>query len=476
MKKLTKIIATIGPATESEETIQDLIENGVNVFRFNLKHNTLSWHEEKINLVKQIAQKLSTPIGTLIDLQGPEIRIRIPKDSFAIENGEQILLTQKESGKEKSFFVSHPEIFHYLKHGDTIVIDDGYFSFTVSEKTDEGFLLTSHTNGTLTDRKTLNIPGIYFPIPVLSTAEFDALEMGKKAHVDFVALSFVRKPDDIEELKAAMEKIHYKAHIVAKIETRLAIEHLDEIITRSDAVMVARGDLGIEIPIEQVPHFQKQIIKKCIQKAKPVITATQMLESMIRNPHPTRAEVSDVANAVYDFTDAVMLSGETAYGKYPTESVLYMTKTIHYTENNRAQDTRLLFCFPQNTQAEMICDAAYNLYLQLAKNGMKVSGFIVFTKSGDTARILSRYRSGIPIFAFTPVSSIVRNLTVHFGIIPIEHKALPEGTEVAKSQVHEMVEDLLNTDYAKKEDIFISIHGDRWGEPHGTSTIRIIRA
>lgn len=476
VKKHTKIIATLGPVSESEDCITKLIENGVNVFRFNLKHNTLSWHEEKIKLVKDIAKKLNAPIGILIDLQGPEIRINLPKETLSVTMGEKILLSKTETENDKSFYISHPQALDYLEVGNNIVIDDGYFTFTVFQKTEDGFLLESHSAGTIKNRKTMNIPGTYFPLPVISQRELDAIEMGKRAKVDFVALSFVRKPHDIEELKEALSKINFETKVVAKIETKMAIEHLDEIIEISDSIMVARGDLGIEIPMEQVPHFQKQIIKKCIHKGIPVITATQMLESMIKNPHPTRAEVSDVANAVYDFTDAVMLSGETAYGAYPELSVTYMAKTIHYTESNRSEDTRLLFSFPQHTQTEMICDTAYNLYIQLAKKSMKVCGFIVFTKTGNTSRILSRYRPNVPVFAFTPQLHTVRSLTLNYGIIPIEHKAIPEGTEVAKSEVKEILAKLIEQNYVKQNEIFITIHGDKWGEENGTSTIRIVRA
>lgn len=415
--RFTKIVATIGPATESEEMIKKLIVAGVDVFRFNFKHNTLAWHSETIKRINRVADKLGKRIGTLIDLQGPEIRINMPFDDITLKIGEQIAFGPSVfEKKQKGFSLSHPEILTHLAHGQKISADDGMFSFTIEKKSD-GLHLRSQSQGVLKNRKTLNIPGAQFPFPTLVQRDFDALATAAKSEVDFVALSFVRTAKDVVTLRHEIIKNKIKAKIVSKIETKQAIDNLDEIVDISDAIMVARGDMGVEIPIEQVPFYQKIIIKKCILKGVPVITATQMLQSMVVSPYPTRAEVSDVANACYDLTDAVMLSAETATGQYPTESVAIMNKTVSFNEKTNRVDSRVRFNFDLSDEEEIVADTAYGLYRSLMAKNRHIAGFLVVTQTGRSAQLLSRYRPLTPIYAFTPTVYIAEDLVLNFGVV-----------------------------------------------------------
>jgi len=471
--KLTKIIATLGPASETKEIISELVEQGVNVFRFNLKHNELSWHKQLIYIAQEISKNLDIPIGILLDLQGPELRISIPNGSFECKKNDIVLITQHPVASKKEFALSHQNIFEFVTIGQRVVIDDGAFEFTISGKQKDSITLTSHSTGLLKTNKSLNIPDGSFPLPTLTDKDRLALVLAKEVKADFIALSFVRRANDIKELRNEMEKINLKSQIVAKIEAKEALNNLDEIIELSDAVMVARGDLGIEIPLEQVPYYQKTIIEKCQEKGIPVITATQMLESMIEHPMATRAEISDIANAVYDFTDAVMLSGETASGKYPLQTVETMRKTVQFTEKKTIDDIRPLCKFHILSSSDMICDAAYNLYLQLMHTKEKPTGFMVFTHTGRTAKKLSRYRPKIPVFAFSPDPSVIQQLTLSFGVAPFLHDNI-EKNEIVRSDIYESVNVLVKKNLVKKGDVFIVIHGDYWTVAGGTSTIRIV--
>lgn len=343
MEKLTKIVATIGPSCDSEKQIEALINAGVNVFRFNFKHNILEWHNDRIQRVNIVSEKMGMTIGTLIDLQGPEIRINMSSDQIILRDDDLLSF-----GEGKDLSISHPQIIRHLTIGQKISADSGSFSFTVEKKGNKTYL-RSHSKGILKNRKALNIPGADFPFPVLVDRDFEGLKVAARNEIDFVALSFVRTADDIRIIRSKMKKYNVSAKLIAKIETEKSLKNLDEIIDISDGIMVARGDLGVELPLEEVPYYQKIIIKKSIKKGIPVITATQMLESMIEKPFPTRAEVSDIANATYDLTDAVMLSGETATGAYPIEAVKVMNKTLAFNELKNMVDSRKRFgilCYP----------------------------------------------------------------------------------------------------------------------------------
>ncbi len=476
MGKLTKIIATIGPATEAPEKIEELITSGVNVIRFNFKHSDLEWHKVRIERVKNVAKKLNASVATLLDLQGPEIRLSLPFDKIDLEIGEKILVSKALGIKEKGISFTPPDIISSLKDGQRVSADDGLFEFVVRIENDKTYL-ESQSFGTLLNKKTINIANLDFDFPVIHNGDRLGLKLAKDLEVDFIALSFVRNAGDIKTLRQEMKKINLNSKIIAKIETPKAILDIDNIINASDAIMIARGDLGVELSLEEVPFFQKQIIRNCIQKGIPVITATQMLESMTQRPIPTRAEVSDVANAVYDFTDAVMLSGETANGKYPIAAVSIMGKVVSYSENkNRVSDIRNVFSYELLDVSQMVCDSAFNLYKVLKIRKETVKGFLVFTESGKTARMLARYRPHVPIFAFCPKEDLVRKLSLSFGVSPIFQKSLDEKSEITKADIQKALEKLRDIGLCKTGDNFIVLHGDHWTSKAGTSTIRIATA
>ncbi len=434
MNKLTKIVATIGPASDSLEIIEKLILAGVDIFRFNFKHNTVEWHNERIGRVNLVAKKLGRTVATLIDLQGPEIRINMPVEELKIENGELIIFGPEAfNTKEKAFSISHPQIIPHLKAGQKIVADNGAFLFGVIKKRGRTYL-QSQVNGVLKNHKSVNVPGADFPFPVLVDRDFEGLKLAQRNQIDFVALSFVRTAGDIGILKKEMGKYKVTAKVIAKIETKKALANLETIIDVSDGIMVARGDLGVELPIEEVPYYQKIIIKESIKRSVPVITATQMLESMVEKIYPTRAEVSDIANATYDLTDAVMLSAETAIGHYPEKTVAVMAKTAAFNENKNPVDNRVRFNFRLKDTESVLCDNAYGLYLKLRQLGQSPAGFLVFTRSGRTARLISRYRPLIPIFAFSANEKSACTLTVNFGVVPLFESVIA-GKEVDKKEI-----------------------------------------
>ncbi|MFA9288559.1 MAG: pyruvate kinase [Weeksellaceae bacterium] len=473
MNKLTKIIATIGPASDSPAQIEKLIKAGVNIFRFNFKHSSVEWHGERIKLVNEVAKKLDAHVGTLIDLQGPEIRILMPTDNMEIAKSELLLFgPEAMDGTEKGFTISHPDIIVHLKDGQQIIADDGAFSFVV-EKDKKKTYLKAMNSGTLGNRKSMNIPGADFPFPVLIERDFDGLKLAALHEIDFVALSFVRSAEDLKVVRKEALKHGVKAQIVSKIETQKAIDHIDAIIDASDAIMVARGDLGVEMPVEQVPYYQKMIIHKCLLKNKPVITATQMLQSMIHAPYPTRAEVSDMANAVYDHTDCVMLSGETAQGDYPLETVQVMAKTVNFYETRASVDIRDEIEFTSSDTTEMICDSAYNLYLKYTEQQEKIAGFLVFSQSGKTARTLVRYRPKVPVFTFAPDKKLCDALSIHFGIYPFKF-GVKKAAEVTSNELEEVYRYLMAEGYIHKKDKLIVVHGAQWGQGSGATTIRVI--
>lgn len=474
MDKLTKIIATIGPACDTEEKITSLIQKGVNVFRFNFKHNTVEWHGQRIQRVNKVAQKLELPVGTLIDLAGPEIRITMPFEKISLKIGEEILFGHALYEKKgvKGLSITHPEIIEHLKHGQVLVADDGMFSFEVVKKGND-ILLKSHTEGVLLNNKSLNIPGAHIPLSSLIDRDLEGLKLAAKHEVDFIALSFVRSPSDIQTLRKEAKKFGVTGLVVSKIETQKSLDNIDKIIDATDGIMVARGDLGVEIPIEQVPFYQKMMIRKCLIAGKFVITATQMLQSMIAQPLPTRAEVSDIANAIYDHTDAIMLSGETASGKYPEKTVDVMRKTALFYEPKPEHDIRSYIQYSAKDTGAMICDTVYNLYRRYVVAKQPISGFIVFTQTGNTARLLSRYRPQVPIYAFTPSQEVCESLTINFGIRPYlyEFDSNLNTEMIAIKQAVRMLQDKIEQ---KKNSKFIVVHGDLWGQGKGATTIRII--
>lgn len=463
--RLTKIVATLGPACDSLETIEKLILAGVNVFRFNTKHGTAEWHEERIERVQAVAEKLKKNIGILVDLQGPEIRLEtFDKLPFPVEKGQLINITPSFTPDIISICIPHPLVFTSVKKGDRVLIDDGNVELVIESVKKNLIEARASDDGEIGHRKGVNFPGVEMNLPSLIHEDLRKLDMATTKKVDFVALSFSRTKKDIELLRREMTERKVKAMIVAKIESMQALQHIDELINASDAVMVARGDLGIEVPIEQLAYWQKTIIKKCRMANKPVITATQMLQSMTMSPRPTRAEATDVANAVLDGTDALMLSGETASGKYPVKAVMAMDKIALY--NEQIQQF-IDFVIEPGNETDIIINSSKEL---LNQKTIKVKLILVFTRSGLTAKSISRLRPKVPIIAMTADQKTVEELSLSYGVRAIL-TSIPEGVF---SLPNPAITDLIKSGELKKGDSIVVIHGQSYYEEGSTNAVALL--
>jgi len=472
MRKLTKIIATIGPACDSEAMIEKLIKAGVDVFRFNFKHATVDWHKERILKVNKVAQKLGVSIGTLIDLQGPSLRVNLPYEKIEVKKGKLYPFGERVFKEKIAGIAStEPSLEKYLKDGQIVLIADGFYRFEVVKKKDAVFL-KAQQDGVIENRKNLNVPDLDLPFSSLIDRDFEGLKLAALTEVDFVALSFVRSKEDIFVLRREMEKYHLKAKVISKIETKKALKNLDEIIKYSDGVMVARGDLGVEISLEEVPYWQKEIIRRCLSLGKMVITATQMLESMVKNPMPTRAEVSDVANAVYDGTDCLMLSAETATGNFPIEAVSFMAKIAASVEKKLPNKSLSIFK-KENDLTYSLTKAAESFASTLANIGDNFLGFLVLTESGKTACYLSRFHPLYPIFAVTPSKKTADYLNFYFGVYPFVYPLKKTG-EVSIISLKKIV-NFLKKKVKLKNGWLVVLHGDYFGKEGGTSTVRVVK-
>ena len=417
----TKIVATIGPASQDEEKITQLIQAGVNVFRINFSHGDHKTHDQVIRSIRSVSQHSGSPVTILQDLQGPKIRIgEIYTGETELEPGQQFTLTTRSvPGDNREISVDFPELPNYVKADDKILLDDGNLELLVisSENTD----VTTQVilGGTLKPHKGINLPGIELDIQGFTEKDAKDLAFGMDHGVDLVAVSFVRSSKDVERVREAIinsSRVQIETPIIAKLERPEALENLEAIVKTADGVMVARGDLGVEMSPEFVPIAQKQIIDSANQNAKIVITATQMLESMIYHPRPTRAETTDVANAIFDGSDAVMLSGETAVGKYPVQSVKMMNAIIAQAEAHIGEWGH---CFNTPSTKPTKDDAYYmTLAARELAHDRNVAGIAVFTKSGRSALLMSKARPDVPIFAFTPELTTYQQLGIMWGVIP----------------------------------------------------------
>ena len=416
LKRRTKIVATIGPATQSEEIITDLIKAGVTTFRLNFSHGDHKDHEERIKTIRKVSKKLDLDIGILQDLQGPKIRLGRFKDGpVKVKKGDKFSLTSNEVECTKSIAnVTYNKLAQEVTSGKRILLDDGKIEMIV-EKVDIGNNLLEckvTVGGVLSNNKGVNFPDVQLSVKALTDKDIEDLEFGLTAGVDWIALSFVRNPSDINEIKNLINKNGHSIPVVAKIEKFEAIDQIDSILPLCDGVMVARGDLGVEMPAEEVPLLQKELIRKANTLGIPIITATQMLDSMASNPRPTRAEVSDVANAILDGTDAVMLSNETAVGDYPVEAVETMATIARRIERDyplKAIESHLPSTIPNAISA-----AVSNIARQL-----DAGAIIPLTKSGSTARNVSKFRPPTPILATTTERSVARRLQLVWGVTPL---------------------------------------------------------
>lgn len=421
----TKIVCTIGPATRSLENIEKLFLAGMNVARLNFSHGSHEDHRQTIEWVREVARKYRYSITVLMDLQGPKIRVGQMKDGMQpLVEGTQVKITSESvEGTSQVIPIDFPDLPRDASEGDTILLDDGLLELRVTRK-EEGYLLADViVGGDLKSRKGVNLPNVNIKTSALTEKDIEDLEFGLTQDVDYVALSFVRSPRDIQEITSRIRAAGSNAGVIAKIEKPEALLVIDDIIEEADGIMVARGDLGIEIPTEQVPIVQKQIIERCRIAGKPVITATQMLDSMINNPRPTRAESSDVANAVMDGTDAVMLSGETAAGKYPFEAVRTMDRIVRRVEthHDKLYDS-LAYRKPDWKEKQVIESISYSCVTIAENVDAKVISTI--THSGSTARRIAKFRPRAPIFAFTENQLVRRQLNLVWGVQSVRLKEL----------------------------------------------------
>lgn len=471
-----KIVATIGPASSSSDMLGQLLEAGVNVARVNMSHGTTEWHTTTITKIRQIAKAQGWPMAVLMDLQGPKIRIgALPEYGIVLERNQEITLTPdsrshsdhtKHSGGAVELPVEYARFARGIKVGQRILIDDGNLHLEAISLDNSRVRCRVLAGGTVTSRKGINFPGLELDIQGFTEKDATDLQTGLALDVDYVALSFVRTPEDVSRVQQLILQSGKVIPVIAKIERPEAVNALERIIEVADGVMVARGDLALEMSPEEVPLLQKRIIALANRMGKMVITATQMLESMTRNPSPTRAEASDVANAVLDGTDAVMLSAETSTGAYPTESIQVMDRIIQTTESNALHRDHAIAQPPEKylSTPEAICQAAVALARDI---GAPV--IVVFTESGHTAILVGKNRPSVPIVALTPSQSVTRRLALAWGIIPLEFPQI-DNTDHRINQAQ---------DRLKKEglltpgQLIVIVTGERLGHAFGTNLVKV---
>jgi pyruvate kinase len=423
--KKTKIVCTIGPASSNPVIMEEMIRQGMDVARLNFSHGDRQDHGEKITLLKRLSEKAERPVAILQDLGGGKVRVgEIKGGTVHLETDTIITLTTEHiTGNAQKISVTYPGLINDIREGSTILLADGTLEATVVAIQPPEITCQVVVGGDLSSHKGINIPSGELRTRTLTDKDKDDLLFGVQAQVDFVALSYVRGGEDIQEAKEILKSQHADIPIIAKVERHEALEHIEEIMNEADGIMVARGDLGVEIPLEQVPLVQKDLIKRANGLGKPVITATQMLRSMVESPRPTRAEASDVANAIFDGTDAIMLSEETAMGKYPVEAVRFMATIAQATEQSFPHE---IFLPPNPYQKGEIADSISHAACHLAED-LGVAAIITPTRTGRTARLISRYRPRYPILAFSPQLTTVRQLILSWGVHPI---LVPEFTNV----------------------------------------------
>lgn len=467
----TKIVCTIGPASESQEMLEKLIEAGMNVARLNFSHGSHEEHAIRIAAIRDASEKVGKPVGILLDTKGPEIR------THSMENGELHLVTgqvidismTEVLGNENVFSVTYEELINDVNQNDIILLDDGLIQLRVLAKdTDKGLIHTIVENaGVLKNKKGVNVPGVSIKLPGITEKDAQDILFGIDQGVDFIAASFVRTPKDVLEIRELLEQNNGShIQIIPKIENQEGVDNIDDIITVSDGLMVARGDLGVEIPAEEVPLVQKLLIKKCNEVGKPVITATQMLDSMQRFPRPTRAEASDVANAILDGTDAIMLSGETAAGLYPLESVQTMNKIAERTE--QSLDYRQVVSKRSKGKEANMTEAISQAVAYTSIN-LGVKAVLAPTESGNTARMIAKYRPGVPIVAISGSMKTTQMLTLVWGVQPLLCNRVQTTDEILELAVDES----LKHGFVNHGDVVVITAGVPVGEAGTTNLMKV---
>ena len=466
--KKTKIVCTLGPASDKEDILKELVKSGLNVCRFNFSHGSHEEHKQRMDLVKKVREELNQPVAILLDTKGPEIRtgsFELPE--VLLEEGQEFIITMEEvKGNNKICTVSYKGLVKDVVAGDTILIDDGLVGLRVKEVTNNEIRCIVENSGIVKNHKGVNVPGVKINLPALTEKDISDIEFGISQGIDFIAASFVRKASDVLAIREVLTKNGAEhIEIISKIENQEGIDNIDEIIAVSDGIMVARGDLGVEIPTEEVPIVQKMMIEKCNKVGKPVITATQMLDSMIRNPRPTRAEVTDVANAIYDGTDAIMLSGETAAGKYPIEAVKTMAAIAKRTESSLNYDVIL----KGKTIQDKSVTNAISLATCTTAMSLDASAIITFTSSGYTAKMVSRFRPISPIIATTQDEGVMRRLALCWGVYPVK----TSGVGNIDAMIENSIESTKKINYVKDGDLVVITAGAPIGVKGTTNLIKV---
>ncbi len=464
----TKIICTLGPSTDNEEIMRSLVREGMNVARFNFSHGTHTEQKERLKMLRKIRKEENLPIASLLDTKGPEIRLGLFKDDhIELTEGQTFTLTTRDvEGDESIVSITYKDLPQDVRPGSKILIDDGLIEMTVTDLTDTDITCVVDNGGAVSNRKGVNVPNVELHMPFISEQDRSDIIFGIENDFDFIAASFVRTAQDVLEIRKILnEKRGDSIKIIAKIESMQGVENIDQILEVADGVMVARGDLGVEVPLEDVPLIQKMIIKKVVKAGKIVITATQMLDSMMHNPRPTRAEATDVANAIYDGTSVIMLSGETAAGDYPIEAVRTMARIALRTEENIDYIQKFR---KEADHDRTVTNAISHSTCTLAAD-LEAKAIIAVTKSGSTARMVSKYRPLVPIIGGTLTNKVYRQLNMSWGVFPI----LTEEMEDIEDLIHHVIDLTKEQGVLEQKDLAIIIAGVPLGVTGTTNMVRV---
>ena len=466
MLKKTKIVCTLGPSSNTPEIIEKMIKAGMNVARFNFSHGSHEEHKQRIDMVRAASQKLGIPVALLLDTKGPEIRLgKFKNGTIMMEAGKDFTLTARDiEGDETIASMNYKELPQDVKAGDHILLSDGLVNLEVVSVEGKDIHTKILNSGKMSDRKRVAVPGIAINLPAVSETDAADIEFGCRMNMDWIAASFIQRGKDVLTIRKILEKHDSHMKIISKIECQAAVNNIDDIIKMSDGIMVARGDLGVEVPAEEVPMLQKVLIHKCQAAGKPVITATQMLESMCNNPRPTRAETSDVANAILDGTDAIMLSGETAGGLYPVEAVETMARVATFTESNFTPKSYEDVDAESTTTTESIGKAV----VKIAKD-LHAAAIIASTERGGTAQMISKFRPACPIVAVSPHEAIVRRSQLNWGVQAVTGKEANDTDAVVDNAIFAA----LDNDLIKAGDLVVLTAGVPVAKAGSTNMIRV---
>ncbi|SDB06473.1 pyruvate kinase [Eubacterium oxidoreducens] len=468
----TKIICTLGPATDEKDTLKQLMLEGMNAARFNFSHGTHEEQKKRLDRVKKLRKELNLPIATILDTKGPEIRLgNFKNGKEQLKEGQLFTLTMQDvEGTGEIASVTYKELIGDIKEGQKILIDDGLIAMQAVKLTEDEIICKVLNDGEISNHKGVNVPDVHLSMPYISEKDYEDILFGIKQEFDFIAASFVRTAKDVLEIRKILKKHDCDTiNIISKIENREGVEHIDEIIQVSDAIMVARGDMGVEIPFEEVPAIQKMIIRKVYLAGKQVVTATQMLDSMMHNPRPTRAEAADVANAIYDGTSSIMLSGETAAGKYPVEALQTMVKIAKQTENHIDYKDKSL---RRRSQDEIDITKAISHATCTTAADLDAAAIVTVTKSGFTARMISRNRPNCPIVGCSTEITTCRQLALSWGVYPL----WVEQAQSEESLLDTGVDAALKAGLVQQGDLVVITAGIPLGVSGTTNTIKVTTA